>query len=416
VLRSVELFAGGGGMALGMRAADFQHVQLVEHDPRACDILRANARRTPELWAVENVRQMDILDWLKEIDELQLDGIDLVAGGPPCQPFSVSGDHAGHNDDRNMFPAAIETVRRLRPKLFVFENVPGLMRESFLPYYQYIEDQLSKPEVAPGENEPWEGHHRRVKKARREGLTYHVGRHVINAADLGVAQMRQRVFLVGIRADLGGADSSIEVRPTHGPDALIRAKWITGSYWEEYSIGRPPHPPPRLKTRIKLLQTGDLVPPLERWRTVRDAIADLPAPVDYTESADVLNHWGIPGARTYDGHTGSDFDWPAKAIKAGVHGVCGGEAMIRFDDGSVRYLTIREAARVQSFRDDYEIPGTRTAAMRAVGNAVAMEVARLIGTRLRDLATKEGWVAATAAASLRDGVAAGTVRQAVAAP
>jgi DNA (cytosine-5)-methyltransferase 1 len=365
-----------------MRAANFEHAQLVERDERACAILRANAKRRPTLWSDDSIRQMDVLDWLLEVDDLGLDDVDLVAGGPPCQPFSISGAHAGHNDERNMFPATIEAIRRLRPKLFVFENVPGLMRDSFLPYYEYIRDQLSKPDVVPNRGELWETHHRRVRRARPDGLRYRVDWRVINAADLGVPQVRPRVFLIGVRSDLPHSDSRIEIPPTHGIEALLRAQWIVGDYWEEHSVSKPPTMPPRLGSRVRLLHTDEFIAPLERWRTIRDALVGLPEPVDYTDADGFLNHGGIPGARSYHGHTGSPIDWPAKALKAGVHGVCGGEAMIRFLDDSVRYLTIREAARVQSIPDDYDLAGTRTAAMRALGNAVAMEVAHLIGVRL----------------------------------
>ncbi len=174
--RSVELFAGGGGMALGLRQAGFEHEQLVEWDRRACDILRANADRNPELWKPERVRELEISEWLLELEDLQLEDIDLVAGGPPCQPFSFAGAHAGDTDDRNMFPPAIETVRRLRPKLALFENVPGLPRASFRPYYDYILDQLRKPEVTAREGEMWSEHHQRIKKASEGGLTYRVYR------------------------------------------------------------------------------------------------------------------------------------------------------------------------------------------------------------------------------------------------
>ncbi|GAB3855796.1 hypothetical protein GCM10029963_51120 [Micromonospora andamanensis] len=78
--RSVELFAGGGGMALGMFNAGFEHEQLIEKDPRACKILETNAERSPDLWKKENVRNMDVLSWLKEAPGLGLVDIDLVAG------------------------------------------------------------------------------------------------------------------------------------------------------------------------------------------------------------------------------------------------------------------------------------------------------------------------------------------------
>lgn len=126
------------------------------------------------------------------------------------------------------------------------------------------------------------------------------------------------------------------------------------------------------------------------WRTIRDAIQGLPDPINDEEAEGVANHRGIAGARAYPKHSGSPFDWPAKTIKAGVHGVSGGEAMIRFDDGFLRYLTVRESARIQGFRDDYEFPVARSRSMGAIGNAVATPVARLLAERLR-CHFEDGW-------------------------
>lgn len=382
--RSVELFAGGGGMALGMFKAGFEHEQLIELDPRACKVLETNAERSPDLWKKENVRNMDVLDWLKEAPDLGLVDIDLVAGGPPCQPFSISGAHAGESDGRNGFPAAVETIRVLRPKCFVFENVPGLLRPSFKPYYDYIFDQLSKPSVKPkvGDSEHWTEHHARIMRTKRAGLTYRVHRQVIEAANVGVPQTRKRVFLIGIREDVPGWDRWTDVPLTHDRDALLRDQWVIGAYWKRHGIKRP-EIPEVYRARVEALRSADELFEREPWRTTRDAIANLPKPKDGTDTPDVLNHRGIPGARTYPGHQGGWIDWPAKTLKAGVHGVAGGEGMMRFHNGSVRYLTVRESARIQTFPDTYEIPGTRTAAMRALGNAVAVDVAEIIGQRLR---------------------------------
>jgi DNA (cytosine-5)-methyltransferase 1 len=380
--KSVELFAGGGGMALGMYKAGVEHEQLVERDPRACDILRANAERNPQLWKSENIRQMDVRDWLEESVGLGFEDIDLIAGGPPCQPFSIGGQREGHVDDRNMFPAAIKAVQLLRPKTFIFENVPGLLRASTLSYYEYIEHQLRKPEVAFRDGEDWTEHRLRIERASESGLTYRVYRQMINAADLGVPQLRRRVFLIGIRSDIVGANDWEEILPLHSEDALLHAQWISGDYWHEHDI-KAPAMPEVLRTRVRRIAAlEDLEEPKPRWRTVRDAIKKFPQPKDYQETSGVLNHSGIPGARIYKGHTGSSIDWAAKTIKAGVHGVCGGEAMIRFGDGFLRYLTIRESAEIQSFPSWYDFPGTRTAMMRAIGNAVAVEVAATIEKRL----------------------------------
>jgi DNA (cytosine-5)-methyltransferase 1 len=91
------------------------------------------------------------------------------------------------------------------------------------------------------------------------------------------------------------------------------------------------------------------------------------------------NHRYQPGARSYPGHTGSPLDLPAKTLKAGVHGVPGGENMLLRPDGSVRYFTVRESARLQTFPDDYQLHGSWTESMRQLGNAVPVELARVIG-------------------------------------
>jgi DNA (cytosine-5)-methyltransferase 1 len=381
--RSVELFAGGGGMALGMLKAGFEHDQLIELYPAPCEILRSNAERDPALWKREHVRQMDVRAWLGERTTSKFSGIDLVAGGPPCQPFSIGGMWAGHADGRNMLPVAVDAIRVLRPKTFVFENVPGLLHSNFLPYYLYIVDYLTKPSVRPRTEEDWVAHHKRIKRARRE-VEYHVHWQVIDGADLGVPQTRKRVFIIGIRADIGDPDTWTELRPTHTRSALLHTQWVTGTYWQEHHL-TPPQMPDKFGHQVRQLTRSGDTPAGKRWQTTRDGIGDLPYPLDGRDTSGVLNHQGISGARTYRGHTGGWIDWPAKTLKAGVHGVCGGEGMIRFSDGSVRYLTVREAARIQAFPDEYILPDLRTVAMRALGNAVAVDVAAAIGRRLLTL-------------------------------
>ena len=392
---SLELFAGGGGMALGLHFAGFDHVRLIEWEPRACDTLRLNAAGQGAPWPIDMVDQADVRAIIPEITQALPDQIDLVAGGPPCQPFSLGGIHAGEADERNMFPAALEIVRLTRPKLVIFENVPGLLRPSFRPYFDYVRDQLVQPSVTHRTGEPWQDHWRRVLAATpgRRALRYRVARQLILAADLGVPQMRQRVFLIGIRDDLGVDWQPME--RDHSEDALLFDKYISGSYWEEHEdhpevkrlLRRGlPKPPEKLALRIGRIAEGGS--PAKRWRTVRDMLRDpepLPEPRDGVQVGPWPNHIGVPGARAYVGHTGSDIDQPAKTIKAGVHGVCGGEAMIRWRDGSLRYMTTRESARVQGFPDWYEFTGARSHAMRHIGNAVAVPVARAVGEHLRKL-------------------------------
>jgi DNA (cytosine-5)-methyltransferase 1 len=118
------------------------------------------------------------------------------------------------------------------------------------------------------------------------------------------------------------------------------------------------------------------------WKTLRDALRDVPDP---RSNHGIDDHIYRDGARVYPGHTGSDLDWPSKTIKAGGHGVPGGENMIRFPDGSVRYFTVFEAKRVQTFPDDFVIKGAWGEAMRQIGNAVPVLLAEIIG---RELAKK----------------------------
>jgi DNA (cytosine-5)-methyltransferase 1 len=374
-LTSVELFAGGGGMALGTRGAGFEHLALVEWNKSAAAILRHNAKKFPEWWAVKDVFQEDVRVWLRET-ELASGQVDLVAGGPPCQPFSLAGVHAGDTDDRNMFPAAIDAVRKFRPRFALFENVPGLTRPSFAPYFLYVKHQLDKPTVAPRDDELWTEHHARIQRSNPTCLRYKVYEHLIEAADFGLPQNRRRVFLIAIRTDVTGADTWKGPNPTHSRDALLYDQWVSGEYWTTHGLPTP-ESPEDLEGRIRNLKDHER-PEGFRWRTIRDCVIDLPKPVDGQAAEGITNHEGIPGARAYPKHSGSPFDWPAKAIKAGVHGVSGGEAMIRFDDGTLRYFTVRESARMQGFPDKYEFPVPRSRSMGAIGNAVATPIAELM--------------------------------------
>jgi DNA (cytosine-5)-methyltransferase 1 len=204
---------------------------------------------------------------------------------------------------------------------------------------------------------------------------------LVNAADFGLPQHRDRVFIIGFRSD-----TNIQWHPlqgTHSRDALLYSQWVDGSYWEKHGIARP-EMPVKLATRVKRLRRLGK-PDSERWLTVRDALVGLPEPVDGVEHPDFANHAGIPGARPYAGHTGSPWDYPAKTLKAGAHGVPGGENMLRRQDGSVRYFTIREMARLQGFPDEYVVQGAWTRGMRQLGNAVPVALAQAIGQRVRTL-------------------------------
>lgn len=130
-------------------------------------------------------------------------------------------------------------------------------------------------------------------------------------------------------------------------------------------------------SQLVIRQRSLIEKPLKPWKTVREALADMPNPEKRIKHH-FINHSHQPGAKPYPGHTGSPLDLPAKTLKAGGHGVPGGENMMVNDDGSCRYFTIRESARLQTFPDMYRFHGAWGEVMRQLGNAVPVELARQV--------------------------------------
>jgi len=378
-LSSLELFSGAGGLALGVAQAGFVHRGLIEWDRDACESLRTNRA---------NVREMN--DWdVHEGDVRHVsfrrfrDTVDLLSAGAPCQPFSIGGKHRGQEDQRNLFPEVFRAVREIRPRAVIVENVKGLLRQSFRPYLDYILRQLGDPELLPRSPADWQRHsHRLARENAANRLGYSVAFQLVNAADFGVAQRRQRVFIVALRNDLGATWQGIH--PTHSEDSLVYDQFVSGTYWTDHRMARRTNAP-RSLPKVRRLERAGRPEATERWLTVRDALAGLPSPGNRASSIDVANHVQNPGARAYPGHTGSPWDLPAKTLKAGAHGVPGGENMLRRDDGSVRYFTVREAARLQGFPDEYEFRGAWSEGFRQLGNAVPVPLGRAVASSVRKI-------------------------------
>ncbi len=382
MMRSVELFVGAGGLGIGVSQAGFRPAAVMDWDRWACDTLRENKERGLDPIAHWPIHEGDV----RQFDFGAVGGsVDLVTGGPPCQPFSMGGRHRAFLDSRDMFPQAIRAVRELRPKAFIFENVKGLTRSSFANYLEYIRLQLTYPDLVAKKDEEWLAHLARLEdhhtKGTDKGLRYRVVMRVLNSANYGVPQRRERVFLVGFRADTG-----IEwhfPKPTHSRDALLWSQWRDEVYWDLHRVAKKDRPDGGA-AQARALKIADR-PLDEPWLTVRDAISDLPDPEHAPGTAlGFHDHRFQPGARSYPGHTGSPLDEPAKTLKAGVHGVPGGENMLRRPDGSVRYFTVRESARLQTFPDDMVFHGSWTETMRQLGNAVPCQLARIVASGVRD--------------------------------
>ncbi len=166
---SVEICTGAGGQALGLEMAGFEHVATVEIDRHACDTLRLNRPQ----W---NTWEGDVSQW----SGTEYQGVDLLAGGVPCPPFSKAGKQLGPSDERDLFPEAIRLVGEIQPRMVMLENVRGLLDSIFDDYRGVVEEQLAD-------------------------LGYNVSWRLLNASDFGVPQLRPRVIFLGVRKDVADA-------------------------------------------------------------------------------------------------------------------------------------------------------------------------------------------------------------------
>jgi DNA (cytosine-5)-methyltransferase 1 len=325
--------------------------------------------------------------------------VDLLAGGPPCQPFSLGGVAKGDEDKRNMFPEMFRAIREIQPKAVICENVRGLLRPSFKPYFDYIMRELEFPFEERDPNATWLQHDAILKAKQRRGTTdpherYRVYKFEVNAADYGVPQIRNRVIVLAFRDDLDVDETVLHeaVRKTHSEEALLHSL-ISDDYWIRHSKVSQRVRDQAMAALPNELPLDDNETRLKPWRTLRDALVGVdgasPLPpirwdrLDRVQYDDMpIDHVGWPDARIYPGHTPNVLDRPAKTIKAGVHGVPGGESVMLTDSRITgprpasgqryrhRYMTVREAARVMTFPDDWKLSGPRGEKMRQLGNAV----------------------------------------------
>ena len=368
-MNSIELFSGCGGLAWGLSAAGFTHELMVEWDADAVATVEFNKKRKLKFVHHWPMRRADVrsIDWRPFAGRTT-----MVAGGPPCQPFSIGGKHKGMDDPRDMWPEAIRAVREVRPQAFLFENVRGLARPAFADYLGWILAQLRHPEILRNASEPHAKHVARIN-ATAHSDQYEVIVVKVNAADFGAPQKRHRMIIAGMRRDLGAVLRA--PAPTHSRERLLWDQWVSKEYWARHGLRVPSARsiPTADRRAVERLRKVGVCPSTLPWITVRDALADLGEPTGRD------GHIFQPGARSYIGHTGSSLDQPAKALKAGDHGVPGGENMMVRDGGAVRYFTIREAARLQGLPDNYQFPRSWTESMRQLGNAVPTQLAASMG-------------------------------------
>ena len=302
-LSVVELCAGGGGQAIGLERAGYEHAAVVEYEPLFCATLRLNR---PE-W---NTLQMD----LRQLRARDYKGVDLLAAGVPCPPFSVAGKQLGPDDDRDMFPHVLDIIDEARPRAVLIENVPGLATSKFDDYRSGVLERLRK-------------------------LGYHSEWTVLQASDFGAPQLRPRFVLVAIASGAAKFSWPIPTRkaPTVGEallDLMASEGWKGARAWA--------------------LAANQIAPTL------------------------------VGGSKK---HGGPDLG-PSRAKASwralGVDGLGIADSPPKADAplGHMPRLTLRMAARIQTFPDDWQFFGGKTASYRQIGNAFPSCVAEAVGKSL----------------------------------
>lgn len=368
---ALELFAGAGGLALGFHEAGFKILDLLESNESCCETLRDNADRLG--WTAPG--ELDARD-VRSVDFTRYQGrVTVLTAGAPCQPFSRAGNRRGHYDERNALPEVIRAVAETRPQAFVIENVRGLLFSDSIGYLRSIVAQLRNPS-AEGSASPLGQDLCHLYAAPPSNADeFRVSYRLLDAADFGLAQHRPRLFIVGIRAD----QPPFEWPEGHHSRSSLIEDLRGEEYWRDHSdVSQAARRRARAGLpKAPLKRCGD------RWLTLRDVLVQLGPPAAAAAANDP-SHVLVRGARLYGKHTGSRIDWVAKTVKAGVHGSPGGEHIVVSTPNRFRYLTVRECAVLQGFPPDYRLPEKRTPAMRQLGNAVPVHVARAIALKLNE--------------------------------
>lgn len=325
--RVASFFAGAGGLDIGFAEAGFDVVYATDHDPDCCQTLRMNVGKSVSSHGV--VEQADIREL--DLGSLPTD-IDLVIGGPPCQSFSASGRRAGGAagslDSRGtLFRAYKDCVAHLKPKAFVFENVRGIF--------------------STNKGQDW----RDVVTAFRE-IGYHISFRILDAADFGIPQHRERVFLVGT---IGEQEFRFP-RPTHGPDSPGQRPYISPE--EAFAaIKNPAAELPSLSFEggrySHLLKQ---VPEGQNYLFFT-AQRGYPSPIFAYRSR--FSDFLYKAARSY----------PMKTIIASPGKYTG---PLHWEN---RYFSLSEYKAIQGFPQDYRFFGDRASAIRQIGNSVSPKIA-----------------------------------------
>jgi DNA (cytosine-5)-methyltransferase 1 len=300
-LTVLELCTGGGGQALGLEMAGFECVGAIDNDFQACETLKGNRPN----W---NVRHIGV----EAVSGLEFRGIDLLAAGVPCPPFSVAGKQLGANDERDLFPQALRVIEEAQPAAIMLENVAGFTSSKFSDYRKDLFKKLDQLEY---EHE-WQ---------------------LLNASDYGVPQLRPRFVLIG-----------------------LRRKYFRNFEW----------PLPTIPTKTVGGELQDLM-----------ATNGWPGALKWVRRAGGIAPTIVGGSKKHGGPDLGPTRAKAQWKKLGVDGMGIADLApgVEFPIDGLPRLTVRMVARLQSFPDDWQFSGRKTAAYRQVGNAFPPLVAKAVG-------------------------------------
>jgi DNA (cytosine-5)-methyltransferase 1 len=326
---TIELFAGAGGLALGVEQAGFNTLGLVEVDNDACDTLKKN-RPTWNVICddISNISKMD----LENLFRIKKGELDLLSGGAPCQAFSYAGKRLGLEDARGtLFYHYAIFLQKLQPKMFLFENVKGLLTHDGGKTYQTILDIFEK-------------------------TGYVIQKKVLNAWDYGVAQKRERLITIGIRKDL---ENSIMYKFPEPHEYKPVLKDVLQNVPQSVGV-------PYGENKRKIFE---LVPPGGYWRDINPEIAKA-----YMKSC-----WYMEGGRTGILRRMS-MDEPSLTVLTSPSQ----KQTERCHPLEARPFTVRENARCQSFPDKWEFCGNVMSQYKQVGNAVPVNLAYEVAKKISD--------------------------------
>lgn len=324
---SIELFAGAGGLALGIEKAGFNTLGLIEFDKDAANTLKQNRPS----WNVINddIANISCLD-LEDCFSIKKGDLDLLSGGAPCQAFSYAGKRLGLEDARGtLFYHYALFLEKLQPKMFLFENVRGLLTHDHGKTYATMIEIFTK-------------------------TGYTIDKQVLNAWDYGVPQKRERLITIGIRNDLVSKTSYTFPKP-HDYKPVLRDVLLDCPEGPGIPYGE------------KKKKIFELVPAGGYWRDIEPAIAK-----DYMKSC-----WDMEGGRTGILRRMS-LDEPSLTVLTSPSQ----KQTERCHPLEARPFTVRENARCQTFPDDWIFCGNVSAQYKQVGNAVPVNLAYDIATEI----------------------------------